>query len=98
MRVQSYTTDPDSGGRVPMSRFVLSLLVGCLLPIAACSGVGSAQSRAPDAAPRKVRAIAVRPDTVRRTIEIVGTLAAAEEVTISSEVEGKVSRLHADLG
>jgi multidrug efflux pump subunit AcrA (membrane-fusion protein) len=81
-----------------MSRFVLSLLVGCLLPIAACSGVGSAQSRAPEAAPRKVRAIAVRPDTVRRTIEIVGTLAAAEEVTISSEVEGKVSRLHADLG
>jgi multidrug efflux pump subunit AcrA (membrane-fusion protein) len=81
-----------------MSRAVSTLLVGCVLPLAACSGVGSAQSRAPEAAPRRVKALAVQPDTVRRSIDIVGTLAAAEEVTISSEVEGKVSRIRADLG
>lgn len=81
-----------------MSRALSTLLVGCLLPLGACSGVGSAQSRTPDAAPRRVKALAVRPDTVRRSIDIVGTLAAAEEVTISSEVEGKVSRIRADLG
>lgn len=82
-----------------MSRVVSTLLLGCLLPLAACSGTGSAQSRTPEnSTPRRVKALAVRPDTVRRSIDIVGTLAAEEEVTISSEVEGKVSRIHADLG
>jgi RND family efflux transporter MFP subunit len=80
-----------------MSRAVSTLLLGCVLPLAGCSGVGNAQSRAPEAA-RRVKALAVRPDTVRRSIDIVGTLAAAEEVTVSSEVEGKVSRIRADLG
>lgn len=81
-----------------MSRAVSTLVLGCLLPLAACSGVGRAQSRKPEEAPRRVKALSVRPDTVRRSIDIVGTLAAAEEVTISSEVEGKVSRIRADLG
>ena len=35
---------------------------------------------------------------MRRTIEVVGTLAAVDQVTISSEAEGKVSRILADLG
>lgn len=81
-----------------MSRAVSTLLLGCVLPLAGCSGVGNAQSRVSEAAPRRVKAVAVRPDTVRRSIDIVGTLAAAEEVTVSSEVEGKVSRIRADLG
>ncbi|MGE5813709.1 MAG: efflux RND transporter periplasmic adaptor subunit [Acidobacteriota bacterium] len=81
-----------------MSRAVSTLLLWCLLPVAGCSGVGNAQSRAPETAARRVKTLAVRPDMVRRSIDIVGTLAAAEEVTISSEVEGKVSRIHADLG
>jgi RND family efflux transporter MFP subunit len=40
----------------------------------------------------------VREESVRRTIEVVGTLAAADQVTISSEAEGRVSRIAADLG
>ncbi|MEP7117256.1 MAG: efflux RND transporter periplasmic adaptor subunit, partial [Acidobacteriota bacterium] len=40
----------------------------------------------------------VRSESVRRTIEVVGTLAAVDEVTISAEAEGRVSRVGADLG
>jgi multidrug efflux pump subunit AcrA (membrane-fusion protein) len=35
---------------------------------------------------------------VKRSVELVGTLAAVDEVMISSEAEGKVSRILADLG
>jgi RND family efflux transporter MFP subunit len=35
---------------------------------------------------------------IRRSIDVVGTLAASDEVTVSAEVEGRVSRIHADLG
>ena len=40
----------------------------------------------------------VRQETVHRSLEIVGTLAAVDQVTISSEADGKVSRIFADLG
>ena len=36
--------------------------------------------------------------TVRRAVEVVGTLAAVDQVTVSSETDGKVSRILADLG
>jgi multidrug efflux pump subunit AcrA (membrane-fusion protein) len=35
---------------------------------------------------------------VKRSVELVGTLAAVDEVTISSEADGKVSKILADLG
>lgn len=81
-----------------MSRALSVLMLGCLLPLAGCSGSGSAQARGDNTPPTRVKWIAVRADTVRRSIDIVGTLAAADEVVVSSEVEGKVSRIHADLG
>ena len=40
----------------------------------------------------------VREEAVRRTIEVVGTLAAEDQVTLSAEAEGRVSRIAADLG
>src|SRR5205823_8842333 len=36
--------------------------------------------------------------TVRRWVEVVGTLAAVDEATISSEADGVVSRISVDLG
>lgn len=81
-----------------MSRAVPSVLLLSVLPLVACSGAGRAQTRGDSAHPTRVKWIAVRADTVRRAIDIVGTLAAAEEVVVSSEVEGKVSRIRADLG
>jgi RND family efflux transporter MFP subunit len=57
-----------------------------------------AQARGRDDAPKRVQAEAVREEAVHRAVEVVGTLAAVDEVTVSSEAEGRVSRLLADLG
>src|SRR5207244_4763468 len=39
-----------------------------------------------------------RQQSIKRSVELVGTLAAVDEVTISSEADGTVSRILADLG
>ena len=41
---------------------------------------------------------AVEKDSVRRAVDVVGTLAAVDQVTISSEADGKVRAILADLG
>jgi RND family efflux transporter MFP subunit len=53
---------------------------------------------AADAAARPVQVEPVQAEEVRRPIEVVGTLTADEEVTVSAETEGKVARILADLG
>ncbi len=63
---------------------------------AACSKSPSAQAR--DDAPKSVQVQEVREDVVRRSVDVVGTLAAADEVVVSSETDGTVSRILADLG
>src|SRR3954453_1748656 len=45
-----------------------------------------------------VRALTVAAKPVRRNIESVGSLFAYEEVTVSSEVEGRVERVLVDVG
>jgi len=85
-------------------RFVSS--TGCIAAVAAlvllggaaCSKSETAQARGRDDAPKPVKVERVREEPVRRSIEVVGTLAAVDEVTISSEAEGRVSKLLADLG
>ena len=69
-----------------------------LAATAACSKDSSAQARAADGAPVSVQVQPVREDVVRRNLEIVGTLAAADEVVVSAETDGTVSRILADLG
>jgi cobalt-zinc-cadmium efflux system membrane fusion protein len=63
-----------------------------------CSKSESAQARGRDEAAKPVKVEKVHEESARRSVEVVGTLAAVAEVTISSEAEGRVSRLHADLG
>jgi RND family efflux transporter MFP subunit len=65
---------------------------------AGCSKTETAQARGREAAAKPVATEFVRQDTVKRTVELVGTLAAVDQVMISSEAEGKVSRILADLG
>jgi RND family efflux transporter MFP subunit len=48
--------------------------------------------------PIAARALTVAPKSIRRNIESVGSLFAYEEVTVSSEVEGRVERVMADVG
>jgi RND family efflux transporter MFP subunit len=63
-----------------------------------CSKNEAAQASGREAAAKPVSVEVVRQDTVKRNVELVGTLAAVDEVTISSEADGKVSRILADLG
>jgi multidrug efflux pump subunit AcrA (membrane-fusion protein) len=72
--------------------------VSVLAATAACSKSSTAQARGGDAAPASVQAQTVREEVVRRSVDIVGTLAAADQVVVSSETDGTVSRILADLG
>lgn len=77
-------------------------LVAAALVVAAlaagCSKVQKAQARGRDDTARPVKSETVREEALHRAVEVVGTLAAVDEVTISSEAEGRVSRLLCDLG
>jgi RND family efflux transporter MFP subunit len=64
----------------------------------ACADKQTAQAHASDEGGRPVKVEAVREETIRRAVEVVATLAAEAEVTVSSETDGRVSRLLADLG
>lgn len=68
-----------------------------LLLLAGCNGKGPAQSRQ-DSGPLKVRATTVIGREVQRDVESVGSLFPYEEVVISSEIEGPVQKVTADLG
>jgi RND family efflux transporter MFP subunit len=63
-----------------------------------CSKGETAQARGRDVAAKSVKIEVVRQESVRRSVEAVGTLAAVDQVTISSEADGKVSKILADLG
>ena len=86
--------------RAPAAAFVaLAILAGCgkkdLPP------KGSAGSGTGDAKPAEEISVAVAPalrTAIPRKIEFVGSLAGAEQVTLSSEVEGTVETVRADLG
>jgi HlyD family secretion protein len=67
------------------------------LAVTGCSKADTAQARGRDAA-KPVKVEPVRQETLHRTVEVVGTLAAVDEATISSEAEGRVSKFYADLG
>ena len=78
--------------------FVILLLA---VPLYGCNPNSSASK---ETKPQKVEAAVpvtvtpVRTQKVARTLEFVGTLYANEEVTVSSEVDGRIASLAADLG
>jgi RND family efflux transporter MFP subunit len=63
-----------------------------------CSKSETAQASSRDESARRVKTELVRQEAVNRAVEVVGTLAAEDEVTVSSQVEGVVSRIVADMG
>jgi HlyD family secretion protein len=77
-------------------RIALAAIV--ILAGAGCSKSETAQALSRDGTPKPVQAEPVRQDSVRRAVDVVGTLAAVDEVTISSEADGKVAKILADLG
>jgi multidrug efflux pump subunit AcrA (membrane-fusion protein) len=75
-----------------------AVAVSLALSGAACSKSELAQARGRDAAAKTVKTEPVREEMVHRAVEVVGTLAAEDEVMLSSEAEATVSRILADLG
>jgi RND family efflux transporter MFP subunit len=79
------------------ARLFVAAALGCAL--CGCSkSTTSAQANGRESAAKAVETEAVRREDVNRTVNVSGTLAAENEVTISSQVEGVVSRILADLG
>jgi RND family efflux transporter MFP subunit len=76
----------------------LAIVAAAALGSAGCSKADTAQARSREATAKPIQVEAVRRDSVRRAVDVVGTLAAVDQVTISSETEGRVNRLIADLG
>ena len=81
---------------VQLSGFVLTAaLAGSL---AACSRAQTAQASKRDGDPKPVSITVVHKNSVARAVDVVGTLAAVDQVTVSSEADGKVQKINADLG
>lgn len=76
----------------------IALLVALAAAAGACSKSETAEARSSEGTPKPVAVTAVKKDSVRRTIDVVGTLTAVDQVTVSSEAEGKVRAILADLG
>jgi len=86
--------------RISLLRQVCQLTTAgvAIAAAAACSKGETAQARGRDAAAKPVSVELVKKERAVRAVDLVGTLAAVDQVTISSETEGKVSRILADLG
>ena len=82
-----------SGRRIAVAACALAAAA-----LAACSKTETAQARGRDESATVVAIEPVRQQMVHRAVEVVGTLAAVDEVTVSSQAEGTVSRILADLG
>jgi multidrug efflux pump subunit AcrA (membrane-fusion protein) len=87
-----------------MSYRVIASTVKFIVPLSAlllmygCGRSAPAASRSRSDAPKAVKTETVRQQQVSRSIDVVGTLAAEDQVTIASQAEGAVSRVLADLG
>ena len=80
-----------------MPKGALILVVLCAVTTG-CADPSANQDGGPKQAAKHVKSEAVRQESIRRILEVVGTLAAEDQVTVSSEVDGVVRRVLADLG
>jgi RND family efflux transporter MFP subunit len=75
----------------------IGIMVAAVAALSACNRQGPAMAR-PDSGPVKVKVAPVVVRQLQREVASVGTLFPYEEVTISSEIEGPVVEVAADLG
>jgi len=69
-----------------------------VLSFASCSKTDGKQVDSSGARPLSVRVLPVEQRQIRRNVEAVGSLFPLEEVTVSSEVEGRVEQVLVDVG
>lgn len=75
---------------------LFAVLAGCSRPTDPPAAASTATVAPEEALQITVAPVAVRP--TKRLLKFVGTLFGKEEVTLSSQVEGQVTAVHADLG
>jgi HlyD family secretion protein len=63
-----------------------------------CSSGDKAQATGAEDKARAIKTEPVKAESIRRNVDVVGTLAAEDQVTISAEASGSVSRILVDLG
>src|SRR5262245_62181858 len=85
---------------VPKKLLAAGMVFFALLLLPACSNsVADKRSDSPASEHRlQVRAVPVKVDELHRNVESVGSLFALEEVTVSSEVDGRVDEVLVDIG
>jgi HlyD family secretion protein len=76
----------------------LVLTAALVLSLTACSRAQTAQASKRDGDPKPVSITVVHKNAVARAVDVVGTLAAVDQVTVSSEADGRVQKINADLG
>ena len=79
-------------------RYSIILCVFFVLPACSSSVAGKRADSQAHEERIQVRAVPIKVQELRRTVESVGSLFALEEVTVSSEVEGKVDEVLVDIG
>ena len=89
---------PYTPARPTIPAPMLPVLLALTLAASGCSKSETAQARSRDTAAKPVAISPVQKNSVRRAVDVVGTLAAVDQVTISSETDGKVREVLADLG
>jgi RND family efflux transporter MFP subunit len=76
----------------------LALVATLAAAVSGCSRSDTAEAGASDGQPKKVNVVPVQRESVRRAVDVVGTLTAVDQVTVSSEADGTVRAILADLG
>jgi RND family efflux transporter MFP subunit len=66
--------------------------------VAGCSRADTAEAGSSNGQPKPVAVVPVQRESVRRAVDVVGTLTAVDQVTVSSEADGTVRGILADLG
>src|SRR5262245_21198725 len=76
----------------------LALAATLTVTVSGCSRSDTAEAGAGEGQPKKVNVVPVKRESFRRAVDVVGTLTAVDQVTISSEADGTVRAILADLG
>jgi multidrug efflux pump subunit AcrA (membrane-fusion protein) len=77
---------------------VCVMALACLLGGTACSSGRASEGATGGPAPVAARVVPVTSRSLQRSVEAVGSLFPFEEVTVSSEVEGRIDRVYVDVG
>lgn len=81
--------------------WVRTFTVACVTTATVTGGCSKAGSAGPDtreAVAKTIQVEEVRQDKIPRSVDVVGTLAAEDLVTVSAQADGTVSRVMVDLG